>query len=943
VVLRRLVISLTLAMALVSAAARAAEPPNHKDPCSKGGRDSCSTTGVGAYESYRYGVRWFGDYRGAIDGVDGATFCLDLRFWYPGRAYDYELSSSDDLHNRDGDAVPADNLRRMNYAMWTFGRTTKKASQGAVMLYVHHLMGDAAPGEVDPAAGGDGVRATYERIARDADRYAGPYRVELTLPKTLAVRRKTALQVRVLAASGRPVPHAQVTLQADGADGLPAKVDTGDDGVAQPAFTPGDAKGGVQVTATSGQLPAARPKIYVPNRKDAARNGQRLAAPASAAVSATASADVAPAQLTVTTTATPATLLLGAQSRDAVTIGGAYHGWSGLIDVRLFGPFRSPAAISCVGAPLVTTSYSAGGGPSLTPALTPPAPGWYAYQLTIASTDDVGGVTTSCPVPAESLKVEVQPAVATQVSAQTAAPGTAITDSVAVSGLGGEAVTVAANLYGPYPSPDKMTCAGPPFWTGSITAGADGTYVTDPVTLTVPGYYTYRESIAAGDFVRAADTTCAGVPEMTVVPGKPVVHTQVSAQDAAPGAAITDTVAVSGLGALSATVNVALYGPFATRDAIRCDGPPLAVSALPVAGDGSYTTEATTLTKAGYYAYQESIAATAAFDGVATACGDAAETTFARGKPAVKTGVSDAVVRPGSSISDHVEVSGLGQTPATVEVRLFGPFASRAAIDCGGTPLWKGTVDVAGDGATDSAKVKLDRAGFYTYRERIVGTPTVVAAETACADEAETSLSAPLILTGRGDVATSAQAGVPDDTTPTTPTPTTPGTTTPPAAPAPPPPPAVAKPDTVKPTRVRLAARGIDARVYGVDIDVRDGALAIPKDIDRVGWWRDGAAPGSSNGAILLAGHVDSAKRGAGAFYALKSARRGDTVTVTSDDGKTRDYRVTTMSRVRKAALPSSIFSRSGPRRLVLVTCGGPFDAKLGHYRDNIIVTALPR
>ena len=113
-------------------------------------------------------------------------------------------------------------------------------------------------------------------------------------------------------------------------------------------------------------------------------------------------------------------------------------------------------------------------------------------------------------------------------------------------------------------------------------------------------------------------------------------------------------------------------------------------------GDGTYTTEPTTLTQAGYYTYVESIAATNAYDGAATACGDVAETTFVRAKPAVRTVVSDQVVRPGASISDRISVTGLGQTPATIEVRLFGPFASRAAIDCGGTPYWKGTVDVEG-------------------------------------------------------------------------------------------------------------------------------------------------------------------------------------------------------------------------------------------------------
>ena len=912
--LRRFLISLLLAGAVAPASAMAAEPPNQNDPCARGGRDICNTTGVGEYRTYKFGLRWFGDYRGAIRGIDGATFCLDLRFWYPGRAYDYELAEPGELRNRDGDRITQASLRRMNWAMWNYGRTTKKANQSAVMLYVHRLMGDGARGEVDPSALTSAARAIYARIVRDADRFAGPYRVELGLPKTLAVRRKAALEVRVLTASGRVVPNMQVTLGAEGAPGLPAKVDTGDDGVARLSFTPDDVQGGVRVTATTGQLATSRPRIYVPARRDAARNGQRLAVPTAAPVDATATAEVRPARLTVTTTATPSTLLAGQITRDSVTIGGAYGGWRGQVETRLYGPFRSQAAISCAGAPLAATTYATGAGPSMTPPLAPSQPGWYGYQLTIASTDDVIGVTTPCAVPAETFKVETQPAVITRVSSQTTLAGSAVTDIVDVTGLAGESVTVAASLFGPYAAPDKMTCAGPPFWTGRFVASADGSYVTDPVTLTVPGYYTYRESIPASDFVRAVDTPCAAEAETTIVRGKPQIRTQVSAQEAAPGAAITDSVVVSGLGALSATVNVALYGPFASRGEIRCDGAPAATSMIAATGDGTYTSEPTTLARAGYYTYVESIVPTNAYDGAATACGEVSETTFVRAQPKVTTVVSDQVVRPGSAISDRIAVTGLGQTPATIEVRLFGPYASRAAMDCSGTPFWKGTVDVAGDGETSSPEVTLKRAGFYTYRERIVGTASVTATETECGEETETSLTLPLILTGRGDRVVQAAAL-----------------------------PRAAQATAVRPTRVRLAARGIDAPVYEVGIDTRSGALAIPKDIDRVAWWRDGASPGSSNGAILLAGHIDSARRGAGAFYALKNARRGDTVTVTSDDGKTREYRVSTMLRVRKAALPESIYSRTGRRRLVLVTCGGPFYTATGHYRDNLIVTAFPR
>jgi sortase (surface protein transpeptidase) len=70
-------------------------------------------------------------------------------------------------------------------------------------------------------------------------------------------------------------------------------------------------------------------------------------------------------------------------------------------------------------------------------------------------------------------------------------------------------------------------------------------------------------------------------------------------------------------------------------------------------------------------------------------------------------------------------------------------------------------------------------------------------------------------------------------------------------------------------------------------------------------------------------------------------ARKGDAVQVESLDGRTHAYRVTNVRRVRKANLPASLFTRKGSPRLELVTCGGPF--RDGHYRDNVIVTAVPR
>jgi LPXTG-site transpeptidase (sortase) family protein len=118
--------------------------------------------------------------------------------------------------------------------------------------------------------------------------------------------------------------------------------------------------------------------------------------------------------------------------------------------------------------------------------------------------------------------------------------------------------------------------------------------------------------------------------------------------------------------------------------------------------------------------------------------------------------------------------------------------------------------------------------------------------------------------------------------------------------------------------------------------------LGVSPDIHHTGWWADGASPGDKEGAILIAGHVDSAKAGAGAFFHVKDAKPGDRVEIATAGGRTFTYKVSTVKSYRKADLPTDVWSKKGRARLVLVTCGGPFDQKLSHYRDNIVLTAYP-
>ena len=54
------------------------------------------------------------------------------------------------------------------------------------------------------------------------------------------------------------------------------------------------------------------------------------------------------------------------------------------------------------------------------------------------------------------------------------------------------------------------------------------------------------------------------------------------------------------------------------------------------------------------------------------------------------------------------------------------------------------------------------------------------------------------------------------------------------------------------------------------------------------------------------------------------------------------DYTVAAVRAYAKADLPAEVFDRAGAPRLVLISCGGPFDRARRSYRDNIVVYGVP-
>jgi hypothetical protein len=143
------------------------------------------------------------------------------------------------------------------------------------------------------------------------------------------------------------------------------------------------------------------------------------------------------------------------------------------------------------------------------------------------------------------------------------------------------------------------------------------------------------------------------------------------------------------------------------------------------------------------------------------------------------------------------------------------------------------------------------------------------------------------------------------------------------------------------PVHLAVPARGVDAVVEAVGVQP-DGQMTLPDDVDRVGWYRFGPAPGA-DGSAVIAGHVDDREQGLGALAPLREAEVGDEVVVTDSAGTGTRWRVLSRELIQKQVLPlDRLFAREGPPRLTLITCGGPFLAEFGSYRDNVVVVTEP-
>jgi sortase (surface protein transpeptidase) len=133
--------------------------------------------------------------------------------------------------------------------------------------------------------------------------------------------------------------------------------------------------------------------------------------------------------------------------------------------------------------------------------------------------------------------------------------------------------------------------------------------------------------------------------------------------------------------------------------------------------------------------------------------------------------------------------------------------------------------------------------------------------------------------------------------------------------------------------RIRVASPLVR---LGVD---STGAMEVPADPARPGWYDLGPTPGAL-GPAVIAGHV-TWNRSPAVFYELAKLRPGDRVVVDRADGLKAVFAVRRVTRFQKRHFQTrEVFGPLNRAGLRLITCGGTYDGAAHRYLANVVVFA---
>lgn len=143
-----------------------------------------------------------------------------------------------------------------------------------------------------------------------------------------------------------------------------------------------------------------------------------------------------------------------------------------------------------------------------------------------------------------------------------------------------------------------------------------------------------------------------------------------------------------------------------------------------------------------------------------------------------------------------------------------------------------------------------------------------------------------------------------------------------------------------EPVQLRIPRIAVNADITSVG-RLDDGTMETPNIMDPVtGWYRYSPTPGEQGPSIIV-GHVDTYK-GPSVFWRLHELTPGDTFTVRRKDGSVATFAVVLVKQFDQSNFPTQeVYGDVEYAGMRLITCGGTFNHKTGHYTQNTVVFAV--
>lgn len=136
---------------------------------------------------------------------------------------------------------------------------------------------------------------------------------------------------------------------------------------------------------------------------------------------------------------------------------------------------------------------------------------------------------------------------------------------------------------------------------------------------------------------------------------------------------------------------------------------------------------------------------------------------------------------------------------------------------------------------------------------------------------------------------------------------------------------------------IRIPSIGASGPVVAVGLD-GNGNMVTPRNARDVAWLDNGTFPGPTRNAIM-AGHRNWSGR-SGTFINLENASAGDVIQV-GIDGRTYTFAMSWVRMYDPANAPvEELMGPTDVDSITLVTCGGSFNRKTGHYDMRVVARA---